>query len=669
MALNDFFLEKGLTFAGASSFLDTSVRIRRLLLQASHMIERVKLRPGRRGPGSKPARARSIAEFSAGFKQVSSDRGYARLARKVSKERRLESDRESGTLAERRRELQLAVEAVSSKTATDDRRKLVRKASDAEFFARMYEGQQSSYERIVTVGFVWPGGMVAGKYYRKPFIEKGLRSWRHPFFQRVAASTARAWTGRLRSGPAKDRCIRQFQKLHGLDNVYIFFSDACRDMFRIDLDRTFDSEYQLRSWIADVVRTNDLACAPHIASWIPDDRHPGKIISPHLFVLLPEGHAVWPSSPPEHHRLLGEVIAAMTRAFEGDPGGLAHPFSGKNPLSPVCEAIIVQDTHMPTLSEYAESMDLSYDPELMLRKLMTDRLEAVGFDRADSNTWFSSVSALANAGAKTLFKGGFDISDRNLFQVKITDLITATVFDEVQPSPSQRDTVAKLIESCTRWTAAKFDPAKMDTLHRDRGAAAHLMTDTDDSKTKMTKGQTYSAAVKVRRTRSQLTQAMMKMIRAGHEPTIADVARATSKAYNTVKTHFFTCYVTAIASVAVQDLVKGVNSTSGQPRPSNRILLTANRRSEFPDSWAPKSGDPVFDHHFRQQELRLARLHRRRPGERSSSELNRVPGRNTLNFMSAGLVTVFKPSIRGLRSGRHPDQTSIAIQVKHWSQD
>jgi hypothetical protein len=499
-------------------------------------------RPGRRGAGSKPARWRSIEEFSEGFAAVSSDRGYARLARRIKRDEK----RAAIPLDERRRELQAAIDAINAGIADALQRKIVRQASDAEFFAKFYDGLQSAYDRIIDVGFIWPGGMVADKYYRKHFVEKGLRTWRHPFYQRVAASTARAWTGRLRAGPTKDGCARQHSKLHGLDNVYIFFCDECRDMFRLDSDRMFDSETQMRSWIAHKVEELGLPCGPHMAVWIPDERAPGKVIRPHFLFLLPEGHAVWPSSPRDQHRLLGEVIAALTRAFECDMGGLAKPFHGKNPVSPLCEAVIIQDTHMPTLGEYAESMDLSYGPEMMLRKMMTERLEQAGFDKADSNTWFSSVRALSNAGGKTLFKGGLDIVDRGRFRSKIAELIFDRVMEEIAPFPSQRKTVCKLIEVCTRWTAENFDPAKMDTLGRDRGGAAHLMEATDDGKTRMRKGQGHSAAVKVRRTRSEMTKAIIKMIKTGVEPTISNVAAATGRAYNTVKTHLFSAYVTAI---------------------------------------------------------------------------------------------------------------------------
>jgi hypothetical protein len=62
----------------------------------------------------------------------------------------------------------------------------------------------------------------------------------------------------------------------------------------------------------------------------------------------------------------------------------------------------------------------------------------------------------------------------------------------------------------------------------------------------MRKGQGHSAAVKVRRTRSEMTKAIIKMIKTGVEPTISNVAAATGRAYNTVKTHLFSAYVTAI---------------------------------------------------------------------------------------------------------------------------
>lgn len=605
-----------------------------------------KLRPGRRGKGSKPARARSIAEFSNDYSTVSSDRGYVRARRRNARDERRAKDKESGELDRIRRELMAAFDAVSAQTATAEQRKLIRDAQDAEFFGKRYSGQQEAWDRMFGTGFVHPGGFIAGKYFRKKFAERGLRTWRHPFFKRVAASTARAWTGRLRTGPEKSKCIRQYSKLHALDELYFFFCDECRDMFRIDCDETFDSEAELRLWIEHKVRELGLPSAPHLAVFVPDDRFPGKIIRPHIYVLLPEGHAVWKESPPDQHRLLNQVIIGLTKSFQGDEGGLANPFHGKNPLSPLTEVIILQDTHLPTLGEWAEALDVEYDPALIARRMATERMEKAGFDRGDSNTWFSSVRDLANDAGKTLFKSGFNIADQVAFAAKTADVITPLVIDLIKPDAPQLKTVLRLIQTCCRFMAAGFDPSRMDTTGRDRGAADHLMEEGDTAEVRMRKGQSHSAAVKVRRTRALITKFMLPIIRAGEEPTIAGIAKASGRAYNTVKAHFFQCYVTAVASIAVQDLVKGVHPPSCQHRPSSKVLLTANKSSDIPASWDPRSGGTLLAENFNRKAANLAHLRRRRPGAMSVVESIRAPGYNAMSFISSGPVTVYRITSR-----------------------
>ncbi len=70
---------------------------------------------------------------------------------------------------------------------------------------------KSAHDRIFGSGFVFPGGMIVGKYYRAKFVERGLRTWRHPFFMRVAASIGRASKGKNAYGARQGqvRCALQ----------------------------------------------------------------------------------------------------------------------------------------------------------------------------------------------------------------------------------------------------------------------------------------------------------------------------------------------------------------------------------------------------------------------------------------------------------------------------
>lgn len=510
-------------------------------------------RPGRRGPGSKPARTRTTAEFSEAFATASSDNGYARTARRANAERRMKEREADGTAEAKRAEIAAAQQAWKDRVATPEQKKLVRKYEKALDFAKRYMSLQPAHERIHE-GFNWPAGwVIEGKVWRDPFVETGFRTWLHPFYQRVLASMGKASMGDLRTGGTKDGCVRQFSKMHGSDKLYGFFSVKCRDMWRLDCDRTFANEAEMRSWLAYRVMETDAPCMPHMAVWIPDSRYPGVISKPHFLFLLPEGRAVWPQSPDSHHRLLKSVIVALTEAFECDEGGLAHPFHGKIPLSPLSDAVVIQDTCMPALDEYADHMRLSWaDPETAFRKMSVDRLEKAGFDRAQSNTWFSVPSTLATTTARRLFCEGFAVGDEEAFEDAITEIITPEVLDLVKPQGKQLKVIGKMIANCARWAARTFDPAKLEGAIKDRGAIAHLIEPADDLKTKRRKGQAYVAENRTRATQTVLKPLYKERRKRGADHGRTVVAKATGRAYNTIKRHEFEVTVTAIGELLTE---------------------------------------------------------------------------------------------------------------------
>jgi hypothetical protein len=627
--------------------------------------KRAEKRAGARGKGSKPRRSRTTAEFSEGFETVSSDRSYVRTERKNKADERKAEEAEAAeacgmTLREALdNELKQAYRDVerdsarwiseaaaldmkvntarrkgllSEPTASKRARSLINRVENAKIFAERAAGEQSSWDRVVKTGFVHPGGMICGRY-RAPFVEKGLRSWRHPFFQRVVASIGRAASGTLRTGPTKDQCTIRYKKMPALDQTYAFFGAACRDMWRLDCEETFASEAHLRAWIADKVEEHDLPCGPHIICQIPDSRLPGEWYKPHLLFLLPEGHAVWKTSDPKQHAMLGQVIAGLTRAFECDPDGLADPFSGKNPISPTVQAEIYQDTHMPLLIEYFEALGCTLDPQQMFRFMSTEKLSEAGFDASDSNTWFTTVAKLANLTAQDLFKQGFPTADAARLKKRIIKLITAPTLEAIKPGASQRKAIDSLIECCARYAADSFDPAKMDTNGKDRGAAAHLIEATDSKHDRQSKGRAYSATVQITETRAIITKAIRLELAAGREPTIASITAIVPRCYNSVKQHFFACYQTATASIALKSLLRGHANLPGMIRPSRAVLLTAVSPSDVPLAWREAARDPVIVDHFRLQALRKAR-------RRTVSVP--IPGSRMIDFMSAGPVTVYR---------------------------
>lgn len=514
----------------------------------------------------------------------------------------------------------------------DERKRAVEEAKPSDLIRRY---AQSASDRIL-IGYEWSGGMVANKYFQRAFVHKGLKSEEHWLLQLFVAATAKASTGQFRAGPTKDSCRAILRKLVGYDEPYFFFGERCRSMFRIDVDRWFADEAALRAWLDDLVERGVLKFRPHVATWIFDDERPG-IYNPHLYFVLPDDHAVWGDAG--QHRMLEQVIASLTEALGGDPGGLSNPYHGKNPLSPHCDYAILNETDFPMLKDYCRGMRLTHDAIRMARKLMNDRMRDVGFDPRESNTWFSKVSFTANEATKELYKAGFRIGDQASFEEAVYST-TLQVMEAELPRMNwkQRETVEKLVESCSRWSVANFDPAKLDKTGRDVGAAAHLMAEGDDAATRKRKGQAFAAQSVSDRNQGKVSVAIRKALEAGgFEPTFRQIADAAGLSLNTTKKHWFPAYTQAVASLSIQMLVKGAPPTQTPYKPGLETLKTANCEAELPESWR----DPALTDHFRVKKLKADRLRRIRGLPVAPIRARRVIGRNAIDFQSSGPVRVF----------------------------
>lgn len=605
-----------------------------------------------------------FAAFKANYSLISEDRSEARCAARDSRRERLAElspeerqeriDKRAAAEAARIQDIydrilasigkseKLYTEAEGKKFLRhDDRDKRLRALAEALPSDLIRRYMQSSDDRINGNGYTWLGGIVTGDYWQDPFVATGLKSDEHWLLKRFPAAGARASSGDFRAGRHKYSCHPIWRKLVGLDEPYMFFGERCRDMWRVDIDRTFADVDDLRRWLRDLHASGALPFLPHVATWIRDDRRPGKVINPHLYFLLPEGSAVWNNTA--HHRLLNQVIAALTEALGGDPGGLANPFHGKNPLSVHCDYEIVNDSDFPTLSEYASGLRLTHDTIRMARKLAREQMQSAGFDAAESNTYFSRVSAIANDAAKALYRAGFRIGDAAAFETSIEAVTVQSLADEISaPTASQREAVEKLARSCARWAAANFNPAKLDKPGRDVGAAAHLMNPDDDATTRRAKGGAYAAGRRAERNGAVITSTIRKALRAGGaEPTFRQIADATGYALNTVKKHWISAYTRAVASLSVQMIVKGVNPPLPPVRPPLKTLSMAVDERELPMAWR----NPAIN-----DRIRVNRLRRNRDLRRSGRTiLTNEPiqpsvGANIIDFLSAGPVTIHRRS-------------------------
>jgi hypothetical protein len=524
--------------------------------------------------------------------------------------------------------------------------------------------RQSSEDRIMGSGYQWAGGYI-GKYFQMPFVSKGLASEAHWLLQRFIAACPRASSGDFKVGRGKDSCISVRRKIVGFDEPYVFFGQRCKELFRVDLDQTFADEAELNAWLDDLMARGVLKFRPHVASWIFDDKR-GGIIHPHLWFVLPEGSAVWgkrapvpapvpspspvstaaPVPVPAHiarqHRMLSQVIASLTLALGGDPGGLSSPFHGKNPVSVHCNYAILNDESFPTLSDYAKGMKLTHDAMRMAREIMNDRLAEVGFDPQESNTYFNLISKAANEAAKALYKGGFRIGEIAEFEEAVYDVAYAVMKNELpRANAKQQATAEKLVETCSRWAVQNFDVTMMEKRCA-RGAAAHLIKPDMDKKAKQAAGGTYASKAKGEINRAAVSVAIRAALQAGGaEPTFRQIADATGFALNTVKKHWMPAYTQAQASLSIHSLVKGVNTTTTTYRPARptlETLRTARSMDEIPVAWR----DLALTDHFRDKQLRAQRSKRRNGRQSAPVHVRNMPGRPTLDFLLAGGVTVYR---------------------------
>jgi hypothetical protein len=543
---------------------------------------------------------------------------------------------------------------------------------DEKFQARLQEAQpheliwrytQSSEDRISGRGYNWPGGWVADKYWQDEFQSNDMPSEEHWLYRRFLTATPVASSGLFMAGPTKSGCRPIWRKIIGFDEPYISFGERCKDMWRVDLDREFRSARHLRRWLKKLHDSGRLPFLPHVACWIRDDRHPGVVFNPHLYFMLPEGSAVWKDK--DQHLLLKSVIATLNKAIGADAGGLANPFHGKNPLSLHCDRMIINDTSFPTLKEYADGMrtakiKLEDDPEMTAREMVVAELRKADFNKSQSNTYFTHVSEIANRTTMSLYRNGFRVGDEADFLDATIEIVSDLVAEEIpDPNWKQRRAIEKLVRSCSRWSVSHFDPRKAE--HRYVGACAHLISDSDDKKTRQRKGGAYAAKRVGERSQAKVALAIREALIERREPTFAAIVEKTGLSLNTVKKHWFLAYTQAAAMLSTQSAVKGELPVSAPVRPSLATLQTAHSLDHIPSSWRSASSDPVLIDHFRVRELRRARLQRLRPSSTDPGKPPAPPGVRLIDFMASGPVRFYASGKSGSISSRFASADNVTI--------
>ena len=378
----------------------------------------------------------------------------------------------------------------------------------------------------LTQGYAYPGGLL-GTEWVGPFSETGLRSERLGFIaKRFVAATAR----KVESGRRKDGIAAGSSKLLGLDDPYIRLNRAVVSGFRIDVDARFDSFDALYAAVAAC----RLPALPHLVVGRRD--RDGRIHNPHLWYFLPDTGAVWQggAASPRIVALLHRVIAGITAALApvgADPGGLANPFHGKNPLSPLFSTESWNDSRFPTLADWAGSVDLGAR-NLPALAGPAQRGEILHGSNSVARTLFGwAVQTLREAHGRADPDYQAGLADREALGHYLADALRrdAVIHLGWEDEASLQTQCRRIAE---RWDADRIARAK------NRGVLKRALPPEADRADRQRAGQAHTAEVRRRQSIATVAEAIAQVRAQGTIPSQSGVARATGLARSTVARHW-----------------------------------------------------------------------------------------------------------------------------------
>ncbi|MGM4916297.1 hypothetical protein [Tardiphaga sp. 813_E8_N1_3] len=587
-------------------------------------------------------------------------------------------------------DIQQAYHAVSAGDPTQEQRDLVCKTDDTNRHLLRMRGEQTAEERIYTVGHFYPGshiaGPVGGKAIQGPKRTFGLLSEGDPIRKRFIASCGKPkrrnkTTGEvpktaLRAGPSKDKMWRQMQPLVAHDEVNVQFSVNCVDFWRHDKDTPpgkkwlFDSEEAMVAHYFNEYAEGRLGVLPTFAVHTPDDRYPGRVVSAHVYCMLPDdgikeaGHGssgVWEGQKLQH-AMLEQVQAKLNEQLGADPGGLSNMYQGKHPCCPQNRYVPINVSHLMTLGEMFEALDCGGGPGRyeMAHRQGRQRLQGLGLDPEASNSFFTVTSEEGLYAVRAAYKADRKIYGKQAHGERAFDLawlkIQAHIATCGKDLPYEAiETLEGLLHGAIAWALVDFDPSRVNRAPYNPGAAAHLILPTDDEATRQRKGQTVSAESKRRHSRRLIADAKAAIEAEGGELTISELARRTGLARDTVRNNLTAAVVEATANemlavvrsvnettapssgVAVQSGVWGVSLSgsieiklSSQPE---IVIQSVQHPDDLPISWRPIDWDGFRDRKLREY------AHGVRSGRIDSSKpRRRTTGANLVDFLTGGPV-------------------------------
>lgn len=365
---------------------------------------------------------------------------------------------------------------------------------------------------------------------RPDFVEEGLRSKRLGRSGQMFVAGCPKAKG-LRGGKSKG-AIGSLgpNKVLGLDEVYIEGNREMVSLIRIDLDYIFHSSHHVKAVLADLVAQHQLPCMPHLIcgelapAWIVQDgqrmHYPAAVHHPHLWVILPAAVNCKRSGRAKPKQLLLAVARGICKAliaWGADPNASILLVRGKNPLCPYLWAEALNNSHWPSLTEWAEWVDTRVGRE-QLSRIAAEAQSGAG--KSASNEAFTAMQKEAYAVLRTAHVKGDEA-----YKLALSDglpSLTDFLRDRMTPAHRARDSepwqMDRIREAVVSYASSAWDPTRAAPSEKPRGSMRHLTDGMSQAEAQAASGQ-RSAALKAEKALQALVAAYRAVEATGEQPT------------------------------------------------------------------------------------------------------------------------------------------------------
>lgn len=406
-------------------------------------------------------------------------------------------------------------------------------SQEAQRFAALHLEQRELVRDRLENGFQLRFGKEVGGRFRKPFTEEGLRSEENPvlkYFVTLVPKLARA------SNDKGTLAVQCRSKLLTLDFAYIELRKSSLAALRVDCDGVFVSPAACRFALEEALRDQRIPCLPHIVTGdLLDD---GRFARPHFVWLLENG--VWNSEDERCREAPRRLFAAVGNALAGalidigaDPAAPTTTMRMKNPISPFWHTFTPNSAVWPSLSEFAEFLDLSTPRAVLVRKA-AEVQSKLGVKA--SNELFDAL----RAEARRILAAWHFSSNANmrLERAALAGPLHEALKAFAEEAGIAVERTAYVAEKVAVFEAGIFDAAKLDKKVKNRGTLAAETSRLKSLSERQAAGGRYASASKAANTLSRLLIASQTLFAKGEAVTQAAVARESGASRRTVVAHW-----------------------------------------------------------------------------------------------------------------------------------